>query len=185
MVNSDVGREEAHKPAAFLRPCFRCFTGGVVTGAVGDVVWDVARSSDGPGTVLSESGAVLSGRDSTNPALDMAADTRLPRFRVLGGSGWGGDSATSAFARLARFLDGWAEAAAVGLASAAATFRLREGGAGGGMAASVGAVEVARLSLAEERVTLGDMRKWSEGLDYVVRETVQSGRLRSKKQGRS
>jgi hypothetical protein len=119
----------------------------------------------------------------------MAADTLVPRFRVLGGSGGGGGGgggSTSAVARLARFRDGWAGAAAVGLVSAEATFRLRVEAAGGaGGTTSAEGVEAARLSLAEERVTLGDMRNWIE--DWTLRKVekrYQHGSLRSKKQGR-
>jgi hypothetical protein len=113
----------------------------------------------------------------------MTADTLVSRFRVLGGSGGGGGGSSSAFARLARFLDGWAGAAAAGLVSAEATFRLRvEGGAGG--TTSADGVEAARLSLADERVTLGDMRNWFEDWRVAVEERYQNLSLRSTKQGR-
>lgn len=124
---------------------------------------DGACSSDGPGAVLPGLEAVHAKNKTTNPAPDMAADTLLVRLRVLGGSGGGGGS--PALVRLVRFLDGWSSAApaVVGLVSEDTILRLREdGGGAGGITASLEEVEGAILSLAEERVTLGDMRKWTE-----------------------
>ena len=59
----------------------------------------------------------------------------------------------------------------MGLVSAEATLRLRVDGGAGGTTASV-EVDGTRLSLAEERVTLGDMRIWIEGWRWRRRETV-------------
>jgi hypothetical protein len=110
----------------------------------------------------------------------MATDA-LPRFRVFGGSGGGGGGSASALARLVRFLDGAAGAAVVGLVSAEAAFRLRVEGGAGGITSAAGA-EAARLSLADERVTLGDMRRCF-GVEAGGRERDQNLSLRSMKHG--